>query len=53
MIHFAVSGRGFERVITQMYVAGEPKNAGDPVLMDVRDPAARNRLIVALSSSPR
>ena len=31
-----------------MYVAGEPRNATDPVLMGVRDPAARNRLIVAL-----
>jgi protocatechuate 3,4-dioxygenase beta subunit len=31
-----------------MYVAGEPRNATDPVLMDVRDPAARDRLIVAL-----
>ena len=47
-IHFAVSGRGFERFITQMYVAGEPSNAADPVLMGVRDPAARDRLIVAL-----
>ena len=25
-IHFAVSGRGFERFITQMYVDGEPRN---------------------------
>ncbi|MGE5271857.1 MAG: intradiol ring-cleavage dioxygenase [Thiohalocapsa sp.] len=47
-IHFAVSGRGFERFITQMYVAGEPRNAADSVLMGVRDPAARNRLIVDL-----
>lgn len=47
-IHFAVSGRGFERFITQMYVAGEPRNATDPVLMGVRDPAARNRLIITL-----
>src|SRR5436189_1585088 len=47
-IHFAVSGRGFERFITQMYLAGEPRNAADPVLMGVRDPAARNRLIVTL-----
>jgi protocatechuate 3,4-dioxygenase, beta subunit len=47
-IHFAVSGHGFERFITQMYVAGEPRNATDPVLMGVRDPAARGRLIVAL-----
>jgi len=47
-IHFAVSGRGFERFITQMYVAGEPRNVADPVLMGVRDAAARDRLIVAL-----
>ena len=51
-IHFAVSGRGFERFITQMYMAGEPGNDGDPVLMGVRDPAARARLIVALRPSP-
>jgi protocatechuate 3,4-dioxygenase, beta subunit len=47
-IHYAVSGRGFERFITQMYVAGEPGNDSDPVLMDIRDPAARARLFVAL-----
>jgi protocatechuate 3,4-dioxygenase, beta subunit len=47
-IHFAISGRGFERFVTQMYVAGEPTNAADPVLMGVRDPAARNRLVVEL-----
>jgi len=51
-IHFAISGRGFERFITQMYVAGEPGNDGDPVLMGVRDPTARARLIVALRPSP-
>ena len=47
-IHFDVSGRGFERFITQMYVAGEPRNATDPVLMGVSDAAARDRLMVAL-----
>ena len=51
-IHFAVSGRGVERFITQMYVAGEPGNDGDPVLMAVRDPASRAQLIVALRPSP-
>src|SRR3954454_21796968 len=34
-IHFAVSGRGFERLITQMYFAGEPGNNGDPVLLAI------------------
>ena len=47
-IHFAVSGRGFKRFVTQMYVAGEPGNATDAILMSVRDPAARGRLIVEL-----
>jgi protocatechuate 3,4-dioxygenase, beta subunit len=47
-IHFAISARGLERFITQMYVAGEPANAADPVLMGVRDPAARDRLVVEL-----
>ena len=47
-IHFAVSGPGFPRFVTQMYVAGEPQNERDGVLMGVRDPAARARLIVPL-----
>src|ERR1700694_4300030 len=34
--------------IMDQNVAGEPTNATDPVLMGVRDPAARNRLIVVL-----
>jgi protocatechuate 3,4-dioxygenase beta subunit len=40
--------RGFEWFITQMYVPGEPRNATDPMLISVRDPAAPDRLIVAL-----
>ena len=51
-IHFAVSGYGFQRLITQLYVAGEAGNEFDPVLLGVRDPAARARLIVALRPSP-
>ena len=47
-IHFAVSAPGFPRLITQMYVAGEPQNERDGVLMSIRDPAARARLIVPL-----
>jgi len=47
-IHFAVSGPGSARFTTQMYVAGEPLNERDGVLMGVRDPAARARLIVPL-----
>jgi protocatechuate 3,4-dioxygenase beta subunit len=51
-IHFAVSGSGFPRFITQMYVAGEPQNERDGLLMSVRDPAARARLIVPLQPAP-
>ena len=47
-IHFAVSSRGLPRFITQMYIAGEPQNEHDGVLLSVRDPAARARLIVPL-----
>jgi protocatechuate 3,4-dioxygenase beta subunit len=51
-VQFAVSGSGFERFITLMYVAGEPTNETAPVLMGVRDPAARARLTVPLHALP-
>jgi protocatechuate 3,4-dioxygenase beta subunit len=47
-IHFAVSAPGFPRLVTQMYVAGEPQNEHDGVLMGVRDATARTRVIVPL-----
>jgi protocatechuate 3,4-dioxygenase beta subunit len=47
-IHFAVTAPGQPRFITQMYVAGEPGNERDAVLLGMRDPAARARLIVPL-----
>ena len=47
-IHFAVAAPGFARLVTQMYVAGERLNERDPVLADIRDPAARARVIVPL-----
>jgi protocatechuate 3,4-dioxygenase beta subunit len=47
-IHFAISGAGLARFTTQMYVAGEPLNERDGVLMGIRDPAARARVIVPL-----
>ena len=51
-IHFAVSGPGLTRFTTQMYVAGEALNERDGILMGVRDPAARARLIVPLRPTP-
>jgi protocatechuate 3,4-dioxygenase beta subunit len=51
-IHFAVTAPGLPRFVTQMYVAGEPLNDRDPVLLGVGDPAARARLIVPLRPAP-
>ncbi len=50
-IHFAVSGPGFQRFITQMYVEGEPLNERDSLLNRVRDPGQRAALIVPLTAS--
>ncbi len=35
-----------------MYVAGDPGNDRDQLLMGIRDPAARARLIVPLQAAP-
>jgi len=51
-IHFAVSGPGFETLVTQMYVEGEPRNARDGILNAVRDRRARQSLIVSLEPHP-
>jgi protocatechuate 3,4-dioxygenase beta subunit len=47
-IHFAIMAPGRPRLVTQMYVAGEPGNARDGVYLAIRDPAARARVTVAL-----
>ncbi|MGF1610763.1 MAG: hypothetical protein ACFCUQ_15285 [Kiloniellales bacterium] len=51
-IHFAISGSGIERLVTQMYVAGEPQNERDWILGRIRDQAARESVIVALAPAP-
>ncbi len=51
-IHFAVAAPGLPRFVTQMYVAGEKLNDTDSVLLGVRDPVARARLIVPLRPAP-
>ena len=51
-IHFAVSGPGMRRLTTQMYIAGEPRNARDFVLNRVQDPQARQSLIVPFEPAP-
>ncbi len=50
-IHFRISARGLPPLITQMYIAGEPGNDRDFVLAAIRDPAARDRVIVPLTAA--
>lgn len=50
-IHFAVHVPGQGRLITQMYIEGEPLNARDGVLNRIRDPRARSSVTVALASA--
>jgi protocatechuate 3,4-dioxygenase beta subunit len=52
-IHFAVHVPGQGRLVTQMYIDGEPLNARDGVLNAIRNPNARRSVIVPLlSGSP-
>ena len=48
-IHFAVKLKGRENFITQCYVKGEPENARDGILRDIRDSKEREAIIVAFS----
>ena len=52
-IHFAVSGKAFPRLTTQMYVAGHPLNQRDGILNSVRNTQARENLIVPLGPAPQ
>jgi len=47
-IHFAVRRRSFGELVTQMYVAGEPRNDVDFLYTAIRDPAARRAVTVDL-----
>jgi protocatechuate 3,4-dioxygenase beta subunit len=48
-IHMAVSGAGFSKLITQMYVAGEPENERDWILNAIRDERQRRSVLVPLA----
>ena len=50
-IHFAITTATGRRLVTQMYVAGEALNGRDPVLSQIRDPAARAAVIVPLTAT--
>ncbi len=51
-IHFKIAGRGFAPLTTQMYVAGQPLNAGDAIYQGIGDPAARAAVTVPLAPAP-
>ncbi len=51
-VHFAVFAPGAEPFITQMYFADDPLNADDRLLNGIANPAARARLLVALTDPP-
>jgi protocatechuate 3,4-dioxygenase, beta subunit len=45
-IHYAVKLRGEKKFVTQCYVKGEPANLRDGILNAIRDPKARESVIV-------
>lgn len=45
-IHFAIKMKGREKWTTQCYVKGEPENARDGVLKGIKDPKARESVII-------
>lgn len=47
-IHFAITAPWRRELVTQMYVAGEPQNAGDFVYRGIRDPRQRAAVTVPL-----
>jgi protocatechuate 3,4-dioxygenase beta subunit len=52
-IHVAVTVPGEGRLVTQVYVAGEPRNERDGVLAGIRDRRARESVIVAFAPAPQ
>ncbi len=51
-IHVAVLGPDFEALVTQMYLRGEPGNERDGLFARIRDPAERERVLVAADPAP-
>ena len=52
-IHFAVTSKGRERLTTQCYVRGEPRNERDGILRSIRDPRQRESIIVPFVPLPQ
>lgn len=51
-IHFQVTGDRLDRFVTQMYVAGDPRNQRDGLLNRVTDLVMRQSLLVDLQPAP-
>jgi protocatechuate 3,4-dioxygenase beta subunit len=51
-IHAAASGRGFARMVTQLYVAGEPGNERDFLYRSIADPVARRNATLDFAPAP-
>jgi protocatechuate 3,4-dioxygenase beta subunit len=51
-IHFKIAGPGLAPLTTQMYLAGQPLNAGDAIYQGIGDPAARAAVTVVLAPAP-
>ena len=52
-IHFKIKGPGIETISTQLYVAGEPRNAKDGLYNNMKDEAARKSVTVPFNDDPR
>lgn len=51
-IHFAVDVPRRHKLVTQLYIKGEPRNATDRLLNSIRDPRARESIIVPFEPMP-
>lgn len=51
-IHFAVKARGMERFTTQCYIKGHPSNPMDFILNGIRDPKAKESVLVDFAPIP-
>jgi len=45
-VHFKISAPGLRPLTTQLYIQGEPQNTRDNVLNQIRDPRARESVVV-------
>jgi len=52
-IHVQVTRPGGAVLVTQLYVAGEPLNAGDGLLNRIRDPRARDAVLIPFIPAER